>query len=408
MAEAQARAALAHDDAARFAQLAVDCARRSGATAAELARLLLRQAEALYLANRLGAALAACAEAADLAERSGRGDLLARAGLVVHGSGHPEVFAVVPPICRRALELVPADDHATRARLLAQLALGVAESEGGMPAAELAAQALAEADRSGDPTASIEAIAARHLAISIPQAVGERVELGRRVIELADAAEQPLAALWGHLWRAGATLQLGNLAEHDREVAEVDRIAQRRRSLVARWHHHRLVAQRAGLVGDFAAARRANQAALELGLRTDDISLVGLSHAFCTGLTVIRGEVDVPAGVGGRDRARAEDAAGAGQPPAGARRRRRPRPGPGRVRAAAARRPRLPGGRPLERHAHAARRSAAILLGDAEVAADVYAGFRDLGHYYTGDGSGSDLLLRLGAPAARRVCGVGR
>ncbi len=289
-ADEQARAACANDDAARFAQVAVDCARRAHAEPGELARLLVRLAEACILANHVDASLAASVAAADLAEAAGRVDLLAAAGLVVHGMGHPDVHRTIPPICERALALLPLDEHAIRSRLLAQIAIGVAEFEGGARPAELAAQALAEAELSGDAAAILEALAARHLAISSPNTVVERLQLGRRAVELATSARQPIAALWGHLWRVDAAFQLGNMNEVDRELNEIDRVARERGSPLARWHHHRYQATREALTGDFGAAREANDAAEALGQRVGDISLIGLSYAFRGQLAVVRGD----------------------------------------------------------------------------------------------------------------------
>ena len=130
-ADDEARAAAAHEDAVRFARLALDSA--AGAGPAERARLLLRLAEALALADRVEDALDACTEAADLADAAGRPDLLARAALVVHGSGNPRIFSVVPPICERALARLPPDEFALRARLLAQIAVGYGRTRGRRP-----------------------------------------------------------------------------------------------------------------------------------------------------------------------------------------------------------------------------------------------------------------------------------
>lgn len=292
VADERARAACANDDAARFAELAVACGRRTGAEPAELARLLVRLAEACLFANHVAASLAACVAAADLAEGAGRVDLLAEAGLVVHGMGHPAVHRTIPPICERALALLPPDEHATRSRLLAQIAVGAAEAEGGPRPAELAADALAEAEVSGDGGAILEALAARHLAIAIPDTVAERLQLGRRAVEIGASARQPIAALWGHLWRTDAAFQLGNLVEIERELAAIDRVARERGSPLARWHHYRYRATQAALVGDFPAAREANDAAEELGIRVGDISLIGISFAFRGQLAVVRGDPD--------------------------------------------------------------------------------------------------------------------
>lgn len=296
-ASERAHESLAFEDAARFAQLAVDRTRSARLDPAALARALLRAAVELVLVNRFEDAVAACVEAADIAEGIPDIDLLTRAGLVVRGVGNPGLVAAVASICRRALGRLDADDHAARARLNAQISVGITETEGGPGGAALAARALAEADMSGDQTAIVEALAARHLAITVPSTVLERLELGRRAVALGVASDQPIVALWGHLWRCGAALQLGNMAEVDREVGEVDRVARERGSVLARWHHHRLCALRSLQAGDFRAARASDRAALELGQRVEDISLIGMSFAFRNYLGVLRGSAsELPPG----------------------------------------------------------------------------------------------------------------
>ena len=385
-ADDEARAATAHEDAARFARLALDSA--AGTGPAERARLLLRLAEALTLADRVEDALDACTEAADLADAAGRPDLLARAALVVHGSGNPKIFSVVPPICERALARLPPDEFALRSRLLAQIAVAMAEREGGTGPAELASAALAAAERSGDPAAELDAIAARHLAITGVETVAERLELGRRAIELGASGERPIGALWGHLWRADSSFQLGNLAEMDREIDAVGHIARARCSHIARWHELRMRAARSAQDGDFVAARASNGQARELGHRLGGFALFGLTYAFSVQLAVTRGDPgEMPADwaelishgppwplvqlthptvhalQGRHELARAE----------------------------------------FERFRDATRTvpkgvrwtgtmiqlwHVAVLLEDAEVAADLYTRLGDVGHYYTGDGSG--------------------
>jgi DNA-binding CsgD family transcriptional regulator len=294
-ADDAARAALAYDDATRFAELALHCARATAAGDAERARLLVRLAEAQALDGFVERSAETCREAAVLAERVGRSDLLAEAALVVQGVGHPAVHRIVPAICERALAVVAEDRPVTRARLLAQLAVGTAETEAGPRAAELAAEALALAERSGDAAAIVEALAARHLTICVPGTVVERLELGRRAVSLGSAAGRPIAALWGHLWRLAAAYQLGNLAEVDRELNEVDRVARDRGSALARWHYLRYLAMRAALVGDFDAARAADRDAAVLARRVGDISLAGMSLAFRLHLAVARGDTaDLP------------------------------------------------------------------------------------------------------------------
>lgn len=300
-ADDAARAVLAFDTAVDFAQLARSSAKGaprkdSGAaadsSAAEQARLTVRLAEALFLANRLPDSIEACVAAADLAEKAGRPDLLAQAALVIHGLGDPFANRTIPALCERALALLPPHELVTRARLKSQLAVGSAEADGGPRAAELAAAALAEAEECGDPQAILEAIAARHLAISIPHSVSERLALGRRAIELASSSHQPIAALWGRLWRLDAAFQLGNMAEVDRGLAALDRVARERSSALARWHHLRYSAVRGALLGEFDAARLVNDAARDLAIRMGDFSMLGMDYAFRLELAFLRGSTE--------------------------------------------------------------------------------------------------------------------
>ena len=291
----QAEASYAYDDAARCTELAVGCAVDSRAPDADVAALTVRLAELHFAAGNVEASLAACGTASDIAARAGRPDLMASAALIVQGIGTPDVNRRIRALCNRALGALGDEPTATRARLLAHIAAATAEDEGGPLAERLSAEALSAAEQTGDDTATLEAIAARHLAISVPDRVADRLELGRRAVALGAAAERPLAGLWGHLWRVDAAFQLGNLTEVDREIGEIDRIATDRRSPLARWHWHRLQATRTALIGDFAAARAHNADASRLAQRMQELSLAGMSYAFSTQLALVRGDVsEVP------------------------------------------------------------------------------------------------------------------
>ena len=375
-------------DAASYARLAVAAAREAAVAERELARLLVRLAEACVLTHDLAAAVAAAEEAAELAERLGAPELLGRAALVVQGTGDPTLLTGVRRLCERALAGVAPDAVALRARLSAQLAVCHAEHDEFEPAAELAAAALAAARESGDPEARLEALAARHLTISVPQRVEERLALGREAVALGTAARRPIAALWGHLWRLDASLQLGNLAEADRELAEIDRVARAHRSPLARWHHHRYQAVVHQQAGRFAEAEEHNRASYELGERMDDFSMVAMYYAFQIHLAVLRRSDDrvdtdwaafvergrsIPlvgvsrvlmlACFGDRDAAKAEFATFRELPD------------------------RYPVG-PRWYATVAQVGMAATVLGDAEVAGRAYEALRSIAHYHSGDGSG--------------------
>ncbi|WP_187366578.1 ATP-binding protein [Trebonia kvetii] len=95
---------------------------------------------------------------------------------------------------------------------------------------------------------------------------------------------------WGHLWRFDAAMQLGNIGAAEQELADIDRIAAERKSVVAAWHHNRLSAVLAALAGDFAAARANTAAARALAVRCADVSMTGMSSAFQLQLAVLRGD----------------------------------------------------------------------------------------------------------------------
>jgi DNA-binding CsgD family transcriptional regulator/tetratricopeptide (TPR) repeat protein len=237
-----------------------------GATAR--AALLVEAADAAYRAGLVEDAMARCTEAADLAEAAGHGDLLAAAALVVRGIGGPQPNAEIVRLCERARALVPGTDVAGHAQLLAQQAFATAEVDGIPPAVPLSVEALALAERCGEPTALIAALHARHQVLAPPDGVAERLMLGTRLRELSGRADRPDAQLWSHMWRVEAHLQLGALAELDTELADLGSLADRLGWPLARWYLLRARAARTLLTGDFAGATELMELARDVALRS--------------------------------------------------------------------------------------------------------------------------------------------
>ncbi len=288
-ADDAARATLAFDDAARYAELAVACARDLDE---DVAAMLVRLAQVQLLQGFAARSAQSCVAAAAAARAAGRPDLAADAALVVHGSGLPDVYRVIASLCEDAVRDIDATDHARRARLLAQLATAAAELDGDPERARgLALEAMAEAQRCDDADAQFETIAARYHTIMAPATVHERFALGTKALIIAERTTRPTAAMWGHLWRLDAELQLGSLGDVDADLAALEGIATVGRSVTARWHHLRWTAMLAALRGDFADAREANVAARTLGERLGDMSLIGLSTAFAVQLAVMRSDL---------------------------------------------------------------------------------------------------------------------
>ncbi|MGM7647153.1 AAA family ATPase [Nocardia sp. JW2] len=290
VAARSARAAAAYAEAIRFGEWAIDAV---GSAAEERAELLIDLARDEFADGRIADSLAHCVRASDLAEQAGRPDLLAEAGLVVHGVTTPTVMTQLDHLCSRALQQLDPAEHADLiARILAQRALAAADRGAGAEARRLSEQAMRAAEGSTDPDVALDVIHARHLALATTEYLDERTALAARAIEIAVDAEQPLAQLWGYVWTADAALQRGDLPAFDNALDHIELLADRRKLPVARWHLLRLRATRAALVGELDAALEFDAAAYELALGIGDYSLAGLHHAFRGMHAVIVGYVD--------------------------------------------------------------------------------------------------------------------
>src|SRR5215831_11801598 len=299
-----AAASLAHDEAARFAALALSAAeadtpRGNSASTGLRAELTLDAARAEFAAGHVEASLACCQAAARLAEDAGRADILASAALVITGMGDPATIAAVDLLCARAIRAVPAGDTALRARLRARQAIFASETGAGNRARELSAEALALAERRDDPDALLDGIHARHLSLCAPQFLAERRELATRACQVASQARQPLAELWGHVWLVDAAFQAGDLAAVDHELGVIEQLAAYHKHSLAWWHLHRLRATRAALVGDLDTAVAHNDEARAVALRIGAISTTGMYYAFRNQLALLRGTIDRDEGEAG-------------------------------------------------------------------------------------------------------------
>ncbi|CAI9403552.1 helix-turn-helix transcriptional regulator [Aestuariimicrobium sp. T2.26MG-19.2B] len=289
-AAARAAAVHAHEEAVAFARMCVRHTRRLDHDDAELAECLVELAGYEWLANQVPAAVDSCVEAVDVAEAADRPDRMARAALVPQGIGSREVARVVAGLCRRALSRVPPEDLTTRARLTSQMAVAAAEDAVDGSADALSVAALTLARRSHSPTAELDAIAARHLVLSYPQTIDERVPLAERAVELGRSSTTAMGTLWGHLWQADIALQRGDLVALDDAIVQIARVAGRRSSPVARWHEHRLRGLVAAVLGDFDGARTQAEAGLRIADRTGDRSLIGMYHIVCVQMALLRGD----------------------------------------------------------------------------------------------------------------------
>jgi DNA-binding NarL/FixJ family response regulator len=291
-AAASATAALAYDEAARFAALALEAATADGATAGLRAELTLALAQAEFAAGHIEASLAGCTAAARLAEAAARPDITALAALVITGMGDPATIAAVDALCASAIRAIPAGDTALRARVRARQAIFAAETGACERARELSAEALELASRCDDPDALLDALHARHMSLCAPQFLEERRAVATRACEVAQQARQPLGELWGYLWLLDVAFQDGDLAAVDRELGRIERLAVTRNLSIAQWHAHRFRATRAALVGELDAAVAHNEAARAVATRIGARSTTGMYYAFLAQLALLRGTLD--------------------------------------------------------------------------------------------------------------------
>jgi DNA-binding CsgD family transcriptional regulator len=288
-AAADARAARAYDDSARLLSEALADMSLVQGDDAERAEVLIELAHAEYLAGRYDRCLECCADAADAAAGSDRGDLVARSALVLQSVTYPQAAEVISRLCRRALAY-PHLELDLHARVLAQLATVTADSGRVAQAEVLARESLALAARSGDPLAEIEAAHAREMTLVHADDTAERMRLGDLVADRAEALGQPMAALIGHEWRIHAGYLSARFDIVGAAVAAIERLVQRSALPLAQWHLHRLHAARTLLTGQFAESTEHSRRALAIARDSGDVIAMSMHYAHGVQLAVVRGE----------------------------------------------------------------------------------------------------------------------
>ena len=177
----------------------------------ERCRLLLRVAAALHASADVNGRLDACLQAAGLARRMGRPDLVAEAALILEGVfGYPESDVAGRRLCEEALAGLEPGDAALRARVTARLAeacMYLADER----AAPVSEEALVLAAESGNYAALVAATRARQLICEGPDGLAEREQLAERMLALSQQSRDPSVEMWARLWRVDAAFERGDL-----------------------------------------------------------------------------------------------------------------------------------------------------------------------------------------------------
>jgi DNA-binding CsgD family transcriptional regulator len=226
-------------------------------------RLLLGLAVARLRGFDLTGGSGALREAAVAARSAGDPALVAEVALAMEGYTDPDWVTLGKELCDEALAGLPATDSPLRARLLARRAAEATyrwEPEAG----PLSEQALAMAERLGDPRALRSALRARQVARGGPDGALDRVSLGSRMLALGVADGDDEAILWGRLWRVDAFAQLGRVSSAAAELLAVEPTVARLRSPGPLWHLRRSELALAYGRGEFDRAFRLASECLRL------------------------------------------------------------------------------------------------------------------------------------------------
>ena len=206
----------AFDEAAAYIGVALDLSEHLG-DVAERGALLLEQGRLLWAAERSEESNAVLAEAAELARRTLDTDLLARVALSLHGG---EVRTVMRraddqlvALLREALAAVPSGDSRLRCLLLGRLALCGYSDIGDRDGISTCDEAVAMAQRLGDPEALTTALGARFYYRWRPGLARERLAIADEILAaVAPTGDAGLIAQ-AHSFRILALLDLGWLRD---------------------------------------------------------------------------------------------------------------------------------------------------------------------------------------------------
>jgi DNA-binding SARP family transcriptional activator len=263
---------LAYEEAARLYRLALNLAERSdNADDAELCDLLLGLGDARARAGDDAGAKDTFLHAAEVARRGGFAERLGRAALGyggrwvwTKGRGDPHLL----PLLEEAVKIVPSEDSALRARLLARLAAGPLALEGDASMGRrraLSGEAVEIARRLGDAAVLAWVLDGRKVAIWAPDTLEEQWEVMDELQELAERAGDPEAIVDARICRLIKLVERADLDRFEVEYAAARRVADELGQPGQRW----LVAVHepmyALLTGRLAGAEQLIEQAFELG-----------------------------------------------------------------------------------------------------------------------------------------------
>lgn len=230
-----------YEEAARHFATALRVLEATGsASAEETCELLLSLGDALSRAGDARESKQVIERAAALATDADRPDQLARAALVYGGRfswARASTDPLLVPLMERALAALEEGETPTRVRLLSRLAAATRDTPLRDERVRMAEEAVAIAERLGDPL--ILAVARQGWWEAVegpPDLAAKGVEVGARLIELAEQRGDRERAFEGHDLRMHGFWTLADRAGVEVELEALGGLADELRQPAQRWH----------------------------------------------------------------------------------------------------------------------------------------------------------------------------
>jgi class 3 adenylate cyclase/tetratricopeptide (TPR) repeat protein len=257
---------LAHEDAARWFDLALG-ALGARTEHAQRCDLLLDLAESCRRAGDEPGIARALEAAATEARALGDPERLARAAIGGFRQGPTvEPNGAVIAVLEEALAALPRRDGPLRARVLGALGVELYFQADRGRVIELSDEAVAVARRLGDPAELARILFQRQIVIHDLAHAEERLAVGSEILLLAQQVGEAELSAMAHNVRFQSLIELGEIAEADRELAALELLTAELRRPYFRYVALLRSFARSELAGDLDDAERVASAAFELGL----------------------------------------------------------------------------------------------------------------------------------------------
>jgi tetratricopeptide (TPR) repeat protein len=252
-----------------------------GTDPAREAELLVRLGDAALAAGDMADARDSFRRAAAAARECASAELLARAALG-WGSGQggfevPLHDSTQVALLEEALAAVGPSASGLRARLLSRLSVALSAGDQEHRRIELSEDAIAAAREVGDLAALGHALAAHSDATAGPDYSEARRDEAGEIVELARRSMDRPLELLGRRLRAVASLELGDIAGFDADVARFSELADELRQPLYSWYVPLWRGLRLLMLAAFDDAAAATDAARDLGRRAQSANAVALT-----------------------------------------------------------------------------------------------------------------------------------